>query len=610
MLHGAVAFDAIARLDPPHAIGVLRNDPLDLRGTESWWMPGLHFRTGARLGSALRQRARDLGSFDAADQLAALYSGHPELMEEDTVDLLLDGLETVLTVDKAPDEDRLRRAWRLLSTLSSARTAATLGRIAARCGTLLEEALAGIGIGRRPNSSRMVDREGEKIARLLAVMAGEGFDRLVLVQLRSPGNTTREYGLGHALWTTSAEVSTELESMALNRGNQEEDRPYHLMQALAAHGRDQGIARLIEESSPVYTHAVDIRQAQSGDSAALAADIRMAVASGGTQERIQAVDLSHFLAAETSFELTAPLIPMAEPGDALAGRLLMLHYQHAHYEPALLPKLLPFLNGTSSTSSVVALHLAVNGDAEGRAASVRWLAEHGLGDSQWRSAQTAFALLADDESRAGAIAFLHRLHERSYHFGRLNADILDALAQHGDAVAQEQLIGLAYGNGTRDLDAVAGAVRIVSREDRLGAYQAARRLFVKSGQQEAAWLLIEADPIEGLTELVTAYVGAPLHRRLSIAWTLRWRAPRDRLLPALDGMARAAEETTRVMAAEIGGWLPHGDRLPWLRDLAGDPVRVLPRSRCRRGVGVRSFRPLGGRAGVAARNRHGRTWSA
>lgn len=91
MLHGAVAFDAIARLDPPHAIGVLRNDPLDLRGTESWWMPGLHFRTGARLGSALRQRARDLGSFDAADQLAALYSGHPELMEEDTVDLLLEG---------------------------------------------------------------------------------------------------------------------------------------------------------------------------------------------------------------------------------------------------------------------------------------------------------------------------------------------------------------------------------------------------------------------------------------------------------------------------------------------------------------------------------------
>ncbi len=37
---------------------------------------------------------------------------------------------------------------------------------------------------------------------------------------------------------------------------------------------------------------------------------------------------------------------------------------------------------------------------------------------------------------------------------------------------------------------------------------------------------------------------------------------------------------------------------------------VLPHSRCRDGVPVTSFRPLGGCAGAAARTRHGRTWLA
>ena len=40
-------------------------------------------------------------------------------------------------------------------------------------------------------------------------------------------------------------------------------------------------------------------------------------------------------------------------------------------------------------------------------------------------------------------------------------------------------------------------------------------------------------------------------------------------------LAGAAEETERVLAAEIGGWIPHYEPLPWLACLASDSGRAV-----------------------------------
>lgn len=583
MLQAAMIFDAIARLDPDRALDILRADTgdseLDRVGAHGWWMPGLHLRTGDRLGVALRERAAASPSGTGADGLASIYGGHPELIDEETVDVLLDALEarlvggadTTAGTDDNPAE-LPPGCWRLLWTLSSLRTAAALARIATRKGTPLEDALASLAAGRPPSSSRVVDRDGEMIARLLALMAGEGYDRLVLAQIASTGATTRDYGLGYALWTTSANVGAALGQLADARDDGDEDRPYHLMQALAAHGRDAEIASLVSASSPIYTHAVDIRQGRSGDVDLLMAEVRKRVVSADKTAHIQAVDLSHFLPEDVAFELTAPLIAVAEAGDALASRLLMLHLHHGRKEPALLPKLRPFLQGADETGETAALHLALNGDVHERAEASRWMGARDAGTVQWRSFQVALALLEHQDSRPAAVAFLDQVRHRRFHMGRLDAEILDALARHGDAVASEELATLAYGADARDLDAVFGAVRLIALRDASSAFQAARRLFARSGQQEAARLLIETDAAEGLTALVTAYVGAPLSKRLVIARTLRWNVPFERLATALAGMAGGADEATRAMGAEIAGWLPHRWNLPWLRGLAGDPV--------------------------------------
>lgn len=580
-LQTAMVFDAIARLDPNRALEILRADSgeseLDRIGAYGWWMPGLHFRTRARLGAALRDRANSAG-VTGSDGLAVIYGGHPELIDEETVDLLLDALESRLasqngsTEAAGEDVDLPPDCWRLLWTLSSLRTASSLQRIAKRRGSPLEDALDTLAAGRRPSSSRVADRDGEMMARLLALMSGEGYDRLAVAQIASPGVTTREYGLGHALWTTSREVGVALDELAGQRDDDDQDRPFHLMQALAAHGGDTGIVRLIGASSPVYTNAVDIRQARGGDVETLAAEVSSRAASGAAGARLEAVDLSHFLPEQAAFELTAQLIEVSEPGDALATKLMMLHLHHARYDPALLPKIRPFLDGDEEAGRTAALHLALHSDAAGRAEASRWLAARDTGTVQSDCFQVALALLDHRDSRAIAIAFLHGVRNRRFHMGRLDAEILDALARNGDAVATEELVSLAYGTDARDLNAVAGAVRLVARIDAPGAFQAAKRLFARSGQQEAARLLIETDAAEGLTELVMAYVGAPLPKRIAIARTLRWNVPLERIAIALAGMAGAADEGTRAMAAEIAGWMPHHWHLPWLSGLAADPV--------------------------------------
>ena len=573
-LYDAVTFDALSRLDPDRAIEILRigtveGVPLDLRSTENWWMPWLHLIAGPHVSDALRARYM---APNAADQLARAYASDPELMEPATVDVLLNGLELILTSRK-PAEERLRLGWRLLSVLSSARTAAAISQITARRGTRFERALAKVGALLPPKDSRVLDRDGRMIARLLAMMAGDGYDALVLAQITSTGVTTQEYGFGHALWTDSSKVADALGAKMLKSVGAGEDRPYHLMQALAAHGLDEGLVRLIGNSSPVYTDAVEIRRALSGDTVALEQNIRSRLAINSEAAWLQAVDLAHFLPAELALDLTAPLIARAAPGDDLAKRLLMLHYHYEHYEPAMLQKLRPFLDAKGGDGGTAAAHFASVGDAVVRGEALRWLTNFGLGESQWIGVQIAIKLLDHEETRESAFEFLTKLRTQLSGFGRLDAEILDALARHGDNLASEQLVNLSYGSGSRDLNAVAGAVRIASRRDAPTAFHAARRLFAQTGQQEAARLLMETDPDAGMATLMAAYIGASLDKRLFIARALRWKAPMDRLVPALAALASAPDEEMRQIAAEIGGWLPVSEKLPWLQALARDPVR-------------------------------------
>jgi hypothetical protein len=576
-LLGAMTFDAIARLDPSYAIRILRGEEdgalPDLRGTEEWWMRGLHYRTGAELGAALREGARRNDGPGDGTTIARMYGRMPELIDATSVDAILDGLEAALAGTDASGDELVGRSHQVLSLLCSLPSKANLDRVAARRGTRLETALVDVATGRPPSSSRDADWEGEKVARLLAVMAGDGYDRLVLWQIGSTGTTTVEYGLEHALWTSNEAVGQQLDEIAIAGAPEGDGRPYLLMQALAAHGRDAALARLIAQSSPVYLHAVDIRQARSGDTRVLTEQIRTIGASPDLEERARAVDLSHFLEADAAIDLTTPLIASAEPGDAVAIRLLELHLRRRRYVPALLPKLTPLLMSPGEAGARAALHLALHGDAEGRGAAARWLAQHGLQVSWREGSRTAFALLDHEDSRGAAIEYFRLLRDRDLPLGLPDAEILDVLARHGDECAVGQLVDLAFGDGARNVDAVAGAVRIVSARNSHGAFQAARRLFARSGGIEAARLLMVTDPAKGVSELMQAYVRANLQRRLAISRNLRWAAPPSLLLPALAGLANSVMEVERRMAAEIAGWLPHEWDLPWLGHLASDPVQ-------------------------------------
>lgn len=575
MYFEATAVAALARLSPRRAIELLETDDrrdtgFDEMGSEGWWMPGLFIRAGGALGAALLARCQRVFGDQAAKELTFLYLGRPELIEPEIVDFLLDELELIACNESLQVEERQQRSYRLLQLLSSLRTPEALERISLRRGTALERGLAEMATQRPPNSARIVDRELEAMAHLLACMGGNGFDTLVLAELASTGVTTREYGYGHAQWTKSHEVGSVLVEHA-SAITEDTDRTFYLFRALTAHHRDEGLIRLVEANTSISSEAVDIRQAQPGDTSGLVAAIRAKVASEEPSDWVHSVDLSHFVSEDDALALTAPLVGRASAGDTLAERLLTLHFHRGRYEPSLLPKLSPWLATTGELSAYAALHLAVHGDQEARAAALSWLGRADAGPT-WRLLQVALALLDHEDTKAGARAYLAALDKRQVHYGHLDIEVLRRLVDEGDVVARERLLSIAFGSGVHDMGAVAKAVEAVLPVDREGAFHAARRLFVNAKQLGAALTLMAVDPERATTELLTTYLSANAEMKTQIGRTLRLKADNGRLASVLSMLANSVREDERQIAAEIGGWLSHRVEAGFLKTLVVDPV--------------------------------------
>lgn len=564
-------FDALARLDPDQALTALASiDPDELASTGHWWMPGLALRTRNRFGDAIRHA---LGGRPRDDdpilmELGLLYQNKTDLLDPDTLDLLIDNYQTCLEADAAGTTSGRITRRHVRGLLASIKEPALLERLAARAGSRFEALLTKCAIANPGRVSMTVDRDGTDYHRILAAIGGAGYDALVSAELDRPNVHGRTDGVTAAQWTRDPEVLRKLEALALDPDD-DTYRQIQLMQTLATHRVDRGLAAMVRQGSPVFLNAIDVRDGGPPIGAEILEEIRALLDHSDPAERRIGLNLCGFLDRDTGGRLMAPLLIDRQATDEEAGLIVSIFTQTEYYEPDFLGLIRTRLD-RSDTGLSAARYLAGHGDADARAAVVDWLDTHPLTQMNASEPPIAFHLLQFEDSRPGALRFLSRLAASS--LGRSHeGEVLSVLAENGDAEARRRLETLANRSPRNGTGAIIPAIRALSQELPREGQAAAERLFRRSNDLGAAAILLRQVPEEGLNLLLPAYPAATVANQWGMGRVLRSATARETILERLRTMADSQDSADRRTAADLAGWMPFEEPIIWLDYLVSDP---------------------------------------
>lgn len=566
-----VWFYALARLDPDRALAALDGlNNNDLWGTSQWWLPAFAHRTGPRVIAKLRDTIgaeREDDEEPKLNELAILLASQSEHLDPETFDLVIDSYEACLAADAARGAPSKKTRSHLRRLIASAATPALLARLSERAGSEFERLLTARAIGRSGRIDMNVDSDGEGYRQILAAIGGKGYDDLVLAELGRENEHARCDGVTAAVWTRNEDVRAKLLTIA-SSADADGYRQTQLMDALAAHRLDAGLSAMVRNGAPVYLRSVDIRDSGPEWEAEDIGVILELLKSALPEERRRGIRLCGFLSVDQAAELLAPLF--ADNGasdDEIAHAVSVLRYM-GHYNSAFLPRVKKLLVHDEQGISI-ARYLAWAGDADARAAVVAWLDSHEL--KSLRSSETPIALhlLRFEESAPGAIAFLKRVLGKGLGHSE-QGDLYAALANAGDPEAPAKLESIAYQDPRRGTGSVVAAIRTLAKTSSLEAFAAAERFCRRTRSDAAARLVLELDPHRGMHLLLQLYPGATIATQQGAGRALRWLAPRAELIDELAGRAKSADPSMRELAAEIAGWMPFEQAVPFLSKLADD----------------------------------------
>lgn len=566
----ALWFDALARLDPPAAVVALDGlSSRELWGTTHWWLPGLIHRVGPQIRSKLLQTigGERIGGDPALLQLAVLYSGHPDLLDVETFDRLVDNYEACLAADAVGATDGKSPRRHLRSLIASVTTPALLDRLAARSGSQFESLLTAKAIARSGRVSRIRDRDGDDYRQILAAICGGGYDALVLAELDRPSADARTDGVTAAVWTRTAAIRDKLQALA-SESDDDTYRRVQLMHSLASHHADAGLEAMVRAGSPVFLRAVDVRDGGPPWAEEAVSRIRTLLVRSDPDERLIGINLCSFLHSEVGGALLAPLV--VDPAitgreiDLIVGVLFHLGYYQADFLPRL-----ALLLDRSNEGAHATHYLASNGDADARRVVVAWLDAHPLKELRSTELPIAFHLLDHEDSSADARRFLKRLWKVGLGFGS-EGWILSALAAAGDNDAAAALQEIAYQKPRRGSASVIAAIRTLQASVPAEAQAATERFFRRTHDKKAAALLLEINAEVGAEVILKEYRRATVPVRHNLGRLLRVAAPRTTFLATLEALGRSEHSKDRLIAAELGGWLPAAEACPILGQLAED----------------------------------------
>ena len=433
-----------ARLAPHDAIRQIAegSDAYGWRAA-NWWFDELAAADPGGLASAILRRAYT--SADPLTEIIFYYRFNPEAMDAGTLNKVLDLFAEKLLIfnsnTPSPDdqEGRLYHPLRFLPRLSEPWQ---FDALRSRAGTELEIQLVHFAAARQGRTSMTGDSTGNECERILAMIAGSGYDDLVCAELMRPNVFGRQDGFMAARWSSDDRTAAALAELPVDPDTAIFGRIVQ-MEALAVHCCDQQIETMVRAGTPVYLNAAEMRCSNDRDVSGLRARISVLLASGDRESLDTAAALTSFLG---SINDALPLVAVyvaPTTDDQIRRRILASFRALRFYSTALLPLARQMIAGkTDKEAGFVATYLAEAGDDEARQAVIDWLSGQNFGRT---SAPQGVLLNALLRHPAGKIAVIEHL-QRSRANGRypIYGKDLRLLAEAGDNLAQEELVRASY----------------------------------------------------------------------------------------------------------------------------------------------------------------------
>jgi hypothetical protein len=414
------------------------------------------------------------------------------------------------------------------------------------------------------------DVTGGCCERILAMIAGNGFDDLVVAELARPNTFGRQDGYIAARWSDAHIVA---KSLSAAPGDEDPQSVGQLlrMEALAVHGCDAHIESMVRAGAPIYLNASAMRSSNGRDTSGLRVRIMHLIGAGDAKSLDTAAALTGFLDAVQD---AVPLVAVfMRPATSQQVRLRILASFRAlgFYTPELLPLARQMIAGQiHQEAQFVATYLAKDGDDEARRAVIDWLSEQDIGSSSWSRQSYLGALIHHPDGKAAVVDFLRRSRVNGHLI--VDGGLLRLLAEAGDSRARDELLRAAYRYTGFERGNAIGAIHHLRSEDPDEAYFAAQRLLSRHKVPAAADLMLEIDPDRAGPELLRRYRDAKPSLRLELERRLRVQLGGERLAALLAPLASSPRSNDRVLAAQIATVIPSVVAVPWFDQLAAETL--------------------------------------
>lgn len=559
-----------ARLAPQVAIQQIAEGS-DAYGWRSsnWWFAELHAADPQSLAAAIRKRVE---CTDNPLTDIVLYYGHnPEAVDAPTLEFMLDRFAADLRAfnDQNPNPDeREGRLHHPLSFLPRLSEPWQFEAVRARAGTELEAELVRFSTRRRGRISMTRDTTGNEAERILAMIGGDGYDRLVLSELARPHVFGRQDGYISARWSSSDDVAVAVAASPLEDDAQSFGQIAR-MEALAVHRADAALEAMVREGAPIYLDPANTRCTKGRDVEPLRARIAELLAAEDGESLDAAAALTGFLGSEDDARRLVALFMQPTTTRAVRRRIIASLRALDFYAPEMLPQARELMDGQiDEEAQFVATYLAERGDDEARKAVIAWLEPQDMGTASTSQRAYLGPLLGHPNGTTAVIAFLRRSRANGHII--VDGGLLQILAEDGDEAAQAELSRATYRHSGFGRENSVTAIRLLAREQPDEAYFAAKRMLSRHGLAVAAELMLMIDLERGSRELIERYRDAKPSLRLELRRQLRGRLGGPALAALVKPLSTAPDAGVRAVAAEVGGAIPPSVVVPWLDALATD----------------------------------------
>ena len=549
-------FNALVRLDSDKALRLLNS--IKPRGeflfTKSWWLRSLVHRLGTRANTEMT-RFFAQGDWTGVRDLAMLFQGYEDLLDDQTLSLIVQTFEARLEAHDHMDDWQLGAERHFLRLLSNVRSPRLLHQLEKMKDSRFEELLVrrAVRLGGRRSLGRRPDTQEYRT--VLLKIGADGIAEVLAHDLSSEHVWTRYDALVCAVWQPTRAVRRAVGRLA-QQSQHDQDEQVALMEALASFENDEAFSNMLRRGTPADLTALDIRRSKSP----IAAKIR---------ERACVDAMSDDENSKQAGITILSLCKGKDATDCLKGVLKSNHWKskaaHAavwalddvgHFSEEVLPFVVPMM-ADGKQQRVAFNYLLRRGGKAGENAIAEYLASHNRVEVTDFQEQVARILVERGESSGEAAKFLADIiRKRNCPFG-YNRNLL-ALTRSGSSLAEGLLFesSLAkHGFGESPLIAIRG---LAGRAPDY-VFDTAWRLLENDPEAGGEDVMLQVDPARAvplLLDLLTKEIGT-LHR-WRIYRHLRWYAPDGHLKPQLAEMAADRDTRRRQVACDIIGWLSPG----------------------------------------------------